>query len=300
MSLLIVMEFHSDRLSAAIEEHFSDIGEVTSIKKITTGYQSIIFEINEEFIFKVARNKHAGEAFEQERQFFLHSQGQIGRYYVPYPKYFIRSGDIQFGTIGYKKLEGTPLSTVEITPHWMGRQLANLLDTIHSLPPSHIENVSTDTQPPPRFELSQLFDRVEAYLESHLSAEDFTTFKIWWDEAVTNISKYIYEPVVIHGDFWADNLLVEPQTKQLIGIVDFGNLGIGDPLVDVTPLLYISEDLVEQVFSHSSSHRATPKIFSYLWDLLGLRELQGLDYGLKVDSVDEDQIDKLMNVVNQQ
>jgi aminoglycoside phosphotransferase (APT) family kinase protein len=41
----------------------------------------------------------------------------------------------------------------------------------------------------------------------------------------------------IHGDFSPDNLMVDPGTGRLIGVIDWGNAAIGDPALDFVPLV---------------------------------------------------------------
>lgn len=41
----------------------------------------------------------------------------------------------------------------------------------------------------------------------------------------------------IHGDFSPDNLMVDPLTGRLAGVIDWGNAAIGDPALDFVPLV---------------------------------------------------------------
>lgn len=38
-----------------------------------------------------------------------------------------------------------------------------------------------------------------------------------------------YEPVLTHGDLWYDHLLVDGRGSSWTGVVDFGNVHVGDP-----------------------------------------------------------------------
>jgi aminoglycoside phosphotransferase (APT) family kinase protein len=39
-------------------------------------------------------------------------------------------------------------------------------------------------------------------------------------------------PCFLHGDFMPDNIIVDPETGRLVGIIDWGNAAIGDPALD--------------------------------------------------------------------
>lgn len=51
-----------------------------------------------------------------------------------------------------------------------------------------------------------------------------------WEEAL--VSVWGHDPVWVHGDFAAGNLLV--QDGNLTGVIDFGQLAVGDPACDLT------------------------------------------------------------------
>ncbi|MHA7819702.1 MAG: aminoglycoside phosphotransferase family protein [Erythrobacter sp.] len=51
-----------------------------------------------------------------------------------------------------------------------------------------------------------------------------------WDEALASVWRH--DPVWVHGDFAGTNLLV--QDGELKGVIDFGQLAVGDPACDLT------------------------------------------------------------------
>jgi len=46
-----------------------------------------------------------------------------------------------------------------------------------------------------------------------------------------------FEPVLVHADLWQDHILLSMPEQQVSGIIDFGDVGIGDPAMDVWPSL---------------------------------------------------------------
>jgi aminoglycoside phosphotransferase (APT) family kinase protein len=48
---------------------------------------------------------------------------------------------------------------------------------------------------------------------------------------------FAFEPVLVHADLWKDHILLKMQEQQVSGIIDFGDVGIGDPAMDVWPSL---------------------------------------------------------------
>jgi len=48
---------------------------------------------------------------------------------------------------------------------------------------------------------------------------------------------FAFEPVLVHADLQQDHILLKMPEQQLSGIIDFGDVGIGDPAMDVWPSL---------------------------------------------------------------
>ena len=48
---------------------------------------------------------------------------------------------------------------------------------------------------------------------------------------------FAFEPVLVHADLWQDHILLKMQEQQVSGIIEFGDVGIGDPALDVWPSL---------------------------------------------------------------
>ncbi len=46
------------------------------------------------------------------------------------------------------------------------------------------------------------------------------------------ISGFNLRPTLIHGDFGASNIIWDPETCKITGIIDFGGSGLGDPAYD--------------------------------------------------------------------
>ena len=43
--------------------------------------------------------------------------------------------------------------------------------------------------------------------------------------------------MLVHADLWQDHILLKMQEQQVSGIIEFGDVGIGDPALDVWPSL---------------------------------------------------------------
>jgi aminoglycoside phosphotransferase (APT) family kinase protein len=48
---------------------------------------------------------------------------------------------------------------------------------------------------------------------------------------------YTGTPCFLHGDFSLDNVVLDPASGRLVGVIDWGNAAIGDPALDFVPLV---------------------------------------------------------------
>lgn len=63
------------------------------------------------------------------------------------------------------------------------------------------------------------------------------------------------EPVLLHGDLSPEHVLYDPDTRTVSGIIDFGDVFVGDPAWD---LLYLYEDYGLDLLRRFLRHRSDP------------------------------------------
>ena len=61
-------------------------------------------------------------------------------------------------------------------------------------------------------------------------------------EVFAALTSVEFTPSLIHGDFGTGNLLFDPDTEQMSGVIDFDGACIGDPATDVAALMSYGED----------------------------------------------------------
>ena len=59
-----------------------------------------------------------------------------------------------------------------------------------------------------------------------------------------------FEPVIRHGDFGSCNILYDPQTLQICGIIDFGSAGLGDPAIDLAAVSTFGDPFFQRILKH--------------------------------------------------
>lgn len=67
-----------------------------------------------------------------------------------------------------------------------------------------------------------------------------------WELATTSPQKQ--NDVWLHGDLAVGNILINPKTKRLCGIIDFGGMAVGDPACDLTMFWTFFEHSSAEIF----------------------------------------------------
>lgn len=62
------------------------------------------------------------------------------------------------------------------------------------------------------------------------------------------IMKTSIKPVVIHSDIMPEHIIVDPETHKLSGIIDFGDIEVGDPAYDFTFLADYGDDFLTESY----------------------------------------------------
>lgn len=70
------------------------------------------------------------------------------------------------------------------------------------------------------------------------------------DDALT----FDHRPTLVYGDVASYHLLVDPNTRRLAAVLDFGTAGIGDPAVDVAALLHVFGESLVSPHLHEHGH----------------------------------------------
>jgi aminoglycoside 2''-phosphotransferase len=92
-------------------------------------------------------------------------------------------------------------------------------------------------------------DAVLPPLRELLEASEYEVVARWWDALLADRTMVEFEPAVRHGDPWYGNLLVDPLTGSLTGVLDWEGVEIGDPAWDFAAQLYLGEAFFRSVIS---------------------------------------------------
>ncbi|WP_108668773.1 phosphotransferase [Peribacillus acanthi] len=217
-----------------IESQFQDLVGC-NMRLLGKGYDNTVFDVDNRYVFRFPRRDIAVKLLETEAKVLPQFRGRIQLPY-PEPLFFGKAeGSYPYPFLGYKKVYGElPQDLDDHQRIQAAEPLAYFLKTIHAfsvetarelgVPNDFIRRTDTSFRKPKLEEmtkkLSQLgqkviFEKVKAYLET------VTPFVEGKKETFN------------HGDLHIRNILVD-NDGVLSGIIDWGDMHIGHPAVDLS------------------------------------------------------------------
>ena len=150
--------------------------------------------------------------------------------------------------VGYQRLEGLAQedwSPTEREAHWWRPLLGNFLTALHAFPVQRARELGVrdycpadqlTAAPTWRETLEDFYTLVRAEVYPLLSVERQDELADYFEDFVDDDRCFKFEPVLIHADLWDDHILMDSD-RQRLSIIDFGDLAIGDPALDVSELM---------------------------------------------------------------
>lgn len=212
---------------------------VTSLQVLGEGWDNIAYLVNEIFVFRFPRREFGIISMENEIallpyiaqyiSFAISYPQFIGKPSALYPHYFA----------GYPIIPGHSLCEVTqalISDKIFVQQLAQWLRELHSVPilKEHLHNVKGDQSwrlaVPQRIVATK--ETIISYLP-YFTAASFSKEQLFncldtYQEIVFDSPKKVY----LHGDLYCRHIMVT-QNLTLTGLIDFGDVHIGQPGIDL-------------------------------------------------------------------
>ena len=214
-----------------------------------------VFDIDQEYILRVAdrefRNSKGLEMLRREANIlsFLHNLVDVQ---IPHI-HSINEKDIMPFSI-YRKISGRSL--VFIINNFnkkqkleIGKEIGKFLSVLHSedMKNKYIKNF-------PEWQLKfrneeefmiyfknkwiSWYEEAQKVVYQHLTNTQNDWLTGVFEEYLNNDSNFVFSPKVSHNDFDTSNILVDPKTAKMTGVIDFEECDIWDPAVD---LLFFDE-----------------------------------------------------------
>lgn len=223
------VELDASLVQALIAQQFPQWGELPVSRVQSAGTDNAMFRLGEKLAARLPRIDWAAGQIDKEWQWLL----QLERYLpVPIPVPLAKGAP----GIGYAWewsvcpwLPGTNPVAEQRDETQIATGVAGFARALWKIGPAGGPRATSTYQRGVPLELRDTITRTAISQLDGMQLVDTTAVLAAWESALT-AAPYEGEPVWIHGDLQAGNLLV--QNGKLSGVIDFGCMGLGDPAVD--------------------------------------------------------------------
>ncbi len=249
---------------------------------LADGFSSYVFLVGD-MLLRVAKHSEAATQHAKEVRALPRLKQGISLQ-IPLPTWHLApSKYFPFGAVGYRRIAGTPfdLSLAErVDLEQVAFSLATFLLELHRC-------TSLLSVPARGDEPALLWNATSPTLRHYLGAR-YKKAQAWW----LSFAQYEDERppmALVHGDLWGENIILDDSLSQVVGIVDFESLAVGDVAQDFAPQMYVSRKFLEMVAEYFErlGGQSGRDFERRVRDWSILRELRGLRYALVYPELDE-------------
>jgi aminoglycoside 2''-phosphotransferase len=207
---------------------------ITTVRAGDDGLVNDVLIVNEELVFRFARDDTGRRALEREARLLAFVPPRVS---LPAPEIIEQHGDC----IVYRFIPGVPLDRQRLlaqdahTRIALLEQLGTFLHELHDLPADAGEAVAgpVDTASGMKEEYEKLYQALEREVLPSMMAWARDWARELFRPALDGSLDLTYTPAMIQGDLAPYHLCFDPATRRLSGVIDFGNAGPGDPALDL-------------------------------------------------------------------
>ncbi|UFT99941.1 aminoglycoside phosphotransferase family protein [Radiobacillus kanasensis] len=208
------------------------------------GQNNDVLIINDSLVFRFPKYKNGIIQLRRETGILKYIKDIVS---TPIPNPYYQSfEELVPGKVftGYNLIDGVPLwresligiKSVELVKG-LATQLVSFLVELHSISGKKASQDLKLKNCNPREEMYNLYHKIQSklfpYIRGDAKEEISHSFEMFLNgKAFSNL-----DITLIHGDFGASNILWNPETSKISGIIDFGGSGLGDPAYDFAGIL---------------------------------------------------------------
>jgi len=234
-----------------IEECFPQL-QIRHSRQILTGWENLVLEVNREYVFRFPKYRDSEKRLRNE----IASLPTLRRHLsTQVPDYeFIWKGGRKyprwFG--GYRKISGVTVQSLPLHKEWtrpLAAQIAGFLKELHKIRFRSVQFKNIPRYSPEEWyrSIRLQYRRVRRIVYPLLDARLRETSEEFWQNLLLEFRDSSFEPMLIHGDLGTENILFDPSSVRLTGILDWGYMQISDPALEFAHLFMHKPELGEEV-----------------------------------------------------
>lgn len=218
----------TDDHRAFIRDRWPELG-LTTIEPIGAGWDCLTYLVNGEWVFQFPRLEGAADRLRKQIAILPELAREVSSA-VPSPAF----ASTDLACLGYRRIDGRPMS-LEVDGIWPER-LGRFLYDLHLTPPEFLgmrARSAASVRDGLRDEVGSLCAHVLPLLDpaERVSAErSIQTF-------LEDDDNFRFAACLTHGDIGPEHVLVT-DAGDLAGVIDWGDIEVGDPAVDLAWILH--------------------------------------------------------------
>jgi aminoglycoside 2''-phosphotransferase len=267
-----------------IKNHYPQLSLQDVVLNQAGQYNDVLI-VDRAWVFRFAKVPDAIKTLQQEIT-LLHTIQSYITLAIPDPIYnHVATNVVGETFMGYRMIPGKPLWMEAFTAitepkvrQRMAVQLGVFLHELHYLP---IQKISPQLPPVDTYaEWADLYQRIQVRLFPYMRPEARREVARHFEDFLDDPSVYRFQPALRHGDFGTGNLIFDPEVLSIVGIIDFGGAGIGDPAVDFAGLYNYGEAFYQHCYSvYPAMEQALPRVHFYRGTFALQEALFGIEHG---------------------
>ena len=230
------MSNNADILRQRVQSIMPDL-EVKRFEINNEGLVNDVVIVNGMYVFRFAKEKEYAKTLRVETIILDLIRSEVG-VNVPTPIYNDED------CVVYPFLEGEPLllerimTLEESAKIRISEDLGKFLFSLHTTDISQVqEQLPSTLAPVTRERWLDIHRRVKETVYPLLWKHQVRWAEHLFNSMLTNPQSFEYKPALIHGDLRPYHILMNSQTCEISGVIDFGVAGIGDPASDIGTLI---------------------------------------------------------------
>ncbi len=260
----------SENALRLIQKTFPEI-RAKSICELGIGWDNSAFLIDETYVFRFPRRKCAIPLLQREHLTLPILQESVS-ISIPNPVYFSSGSDgFPYPFLGYQLLPGKMACRCDLSEEdraRMANDLALFLKQIHATSLTQVKGCELPFDELERLNSKYLIDRLQVSLKNIKNLGYIEDFSCYNPILNKTYDKKLLQNTVVHGDVHVKHLLVKK--SKLAGVIDFGDIHIGDIAVDLAIAHSFLPQKAHVIFRKTYGH-----IEDKTWGLARLRALYG-------------------------
>jgi aminoglycoside 2''-phosphotransferase len=247
-----------------IKNNFPDL-KFKKFEILDHGWNKTVIILDQRLIFTFPKNDEAKKKFVSEIKILPKLSKKLS---LPIPNFEFIPANKSFA--GYSFVQGMPLTLNKfkmlstIQQNLIAKDLSDFLNELHSFSVATAKKNGVTLAWSEKDARTYYSNQAETVYKK-LSKKDRDLLKHIFETHCVIVTKNNFKKTVVHQDLTSDHILFDKKTKQVCGIIDFGDIQISDPAVDFSKLWEYNENFVDMVIKGYHSKDKTLKSRSYKW-----------------------------------